>query len=257
MIEIMNKEEMFPPIVYKYRKWNNPFHRRVIENNEVYFSAPKDFDDPLDCNPPVIYPYGHELFIYILNFSYRYNRHFNYVEHVVFASEMYKRSPMAFPEELKEMTKKLDDEFNKRFGVLSLTVDNSNEFLWKNYSNNHEGFCVGFDTRKLFDCVRGGCGFVQYKKELPSIDFAKDSLDEKIIKTVYYKEKKWENENEYRFHKLWPIGESVNRHYKLPRETLVEVVIGANMPSGYKEELINIVKQKHPYARIKNEDGGC
>ena len=61
----MVNDKVFPPIVYKYRKWDNGFHHRIIKNNEVYFSAPKDFEDTLDCNPTVIYPKGHDLFIYL------------------------------------------------------------------------------------------------------------------------------------------------------------------------------------------------
>lgn len=36
-------------IVYKYRDWKNDFHKRVLLNNELYLSTPKDFNDPFDC----------------------------------------------------------------------------------------------------------------------------------------------------------------------------------------------------------------
>ena len=242
-----------PHVVYKYRIWDNHFHRRILENNELYFSDPRDFEDPFDCNPPIKYPEGHSLFIYILNYSLKHNIYMNYVEHIWFSSKMYANSPMAFPDKLKELKKEMDDEFNKHFGVLSLTEDCSNEHLWNEYANNHRGFCVGFDTQKLFDIVKGACGQVQYQSPLPSIDYAKDSLDEKIVKTVYYKEKKWEEEKEYRFHKLWAKNECVNRNVKLFDETIVEVILGKNMAQSDKNSIAQLVKAKYPKAVIKSE----
>jgi len=38
-----------PEIVYKYRDWKNHFHKRLLLNNEIYLSSPKDFNDPFDC----------------------------------------------------------------------------------------------------------------------------------------------------------------------------------------------------------------
>lgn len=250
----MEMKENMPSHVYKYRRWDNNFHKHILENSELFFSDPRDFDDPLDCNPPIDYPKGHDLFIYILNYSFLHNN-YNYVEHVIFASNMYKRSPLAFPDELKKVKEKMDNDFNNHFGVLSLTEDCFNDYMWHEYSNNHEGFCVGFDTQILFDSFKGGCGSVLYKDPLPTIDFAKDSLDVKIFKTVYCKEKKWENEKEFRFHKYWLSEEIVNRNCKFPTNAIVEIIIGKNMSCKYKDDLVNIVKYKYPLAVLREENG--
>lgn len=241
-----------PRCVYKYRRWDNKYHKRIIERNELYFSDPRNFDDPLDCNPPIKYPEGHELFLYILNYSLQHNN-FNCVEHVIFASEMYKRSPMALPTELKKIKEKVDNDFNNHFGVLSLTEECANDYMWKEYSNKHQGFCVGFDTQLLFDSFKGGCGSVLYRTPLPVIDYANDCLDEKILKTVYYKEKKWENEKEFRFHKIWPLGEGVNRNCKFPRNAIKEIIVGRHMPFDYRQEIVKIVKKNihHHYYEKK------
>ena len=36
-------------IVYKYRDWKNPFHKKILQENEIYLAAPKDFNDQFDC----------------------------------------------------------------------------------------------------------------------------------------------------------------------------------------------------------------
>ena len=38
-----------PDIIYKYRSWNNEFHKDVLLKNQVYMSSPEDFNDPFDC----------------------------------------------------------------------------------------------------------------------------------------------------------------------------------------------------------------
>lgn len=242
-----------PSVVYKYRRWDNSYHRRIIDNNEVFFSAPRDFEDPLDCNPPVTYPQGHDLFVFFLNYSLLNNERYNWVEHVLYASNQCKSSPLSIPYELKRIEDNNKDVFNQHFGVLCLTEDPCNEYMWNEYADFHKGFCVGFNTQMLFESVKCGCGPVQYTDPLPYIDFAKDTLDSKIIKTVFYKEKKWENEKEYRFHKMWQKGELVNRNCKLKDYTIVEVVVGKNMTANNKQELKDLVKVKYPNAVLKEE----
>ena len=45
----------FPPILYKYRRWDDLYHKRILENNELYLSSPKHFNDPFDCRIPEDY----------------------------------------------------------------------------------------------------------------------------------------------------------------------------------------------------------
>lgn len=51
-----------PKKLYKYREWDNLYHREILENNMIYLASPSSFEDPLDCNPPIRYPKGQELF---------------------------------------------------------------------------------------------------------------------------------------------------------------------------------------------------
>jgi hypothetical protein len=59
IIETISKktfEEMnLPDTIYKYRNWDDPFHKTIITQQEVYFAKPTSFEDPLDCKNPVRY----------------------------------------------------------------------------------------------------------------------------------------------------------------------------------------------------------
>jgi hypothetical protein len=42
-----------PKTLYKYRDWNNKYHRKLISKQELYFPKPSEFNDPFDGNIPV------------------------------------------------------------------------------------------------------------------------------------------------------------------------------------------------------------
>jgi hypothetical protein len=43
-----------PKIVYKYRgDWNNPYHRKLITEQLMWFAPPKELNDPYDIRTPV------------------------------------------------------------------------------------------------------------------------------------------------------------------------------------------------------------
>ena len=53
-IEEKNFADMeFPPVVYKYRNWNDQNHKTIITQKEVFFASPSSFDDPHDCRIPI------------------------------------------------------------------------------------------------------------------------------------------------------------------------------------------------------------
>lgn len=49
-------EEMdIPPVLYKYRNWDDRYHRRIVKERENYFARPDCFKDPLYCHIPLRY----------------------------------------------------------------------------------------------------------------------------------------------------------------------------------------------------------
>ena len=39
-----------PAKIYKYRNWTNTNHKRLLTDNEIYFSPPHDIDEQHECN---------------------------------------------------------------------------------------------------------------------------------------------------------------------------------------------------------------
>lgn len=249
----MEKQASNHPILYKYRDWNNPYHKRILLENRAFFAAPNSFEDIKDCNVPENFPPLSKLYDLFLERSKKDNSNYSRAEHRKYARYWSKHSPLANPTKLKNEVKIYNDLFfNSRFGILSLTANSENDIMWEKYGNMHTGFCIGFNADILFNVVAGGGGNVLYVDDLPIIDFIKDDFREKHIKNTFYKEKKWEFEQEYRLHKTWKRTISdVERNIEFPINCIVEIILGKNMSEPYKQEIKDIMKSKYPHAKIK------
>ncbi len=115
--------------------------------------------------------------------------------------------------------------------------------MWNEYSENHQGFCVGFDTKKLFKSLGGG-GLVVYDDDLPDI-LPFDSHEVEHFKQVYTKKEKWAFEEEYRTYKFYLQTATVDdRRIKIPKECYNEIIFGARQQESHRQEIISICKEQ-------------
>lgn len=239
-----------PSVLYKYRDWNNPYHQKILIDNKIYFSAPCEFEDKMDCNVPEKFPEKRELYEIFLEKSIKENPSFTKKEHCEFAEYWKENSPLANPEELQSVIDEFNKKFNARFGVLSVTADSENLEMWNKYADFGRGICIGFDTRKLFS-ISGGGGEVIYG-DLPVIDFVNDDFTVKHIKNILFKEEKWSFEKEYRLNKIWPNKiTKEDRNISLPADCIVEIILGKNISKENETEIIDIVKLKYKNVKIR------
>jgi len=47
--------EKYPSILYKYRDWEDDYHKRMLTEDEIFFASSEDFNDPFDCAVPIRY----------------------------------------------------------------------------------------------------------------------------------------------------------------------------------------------------------
>lgn len=204
-------EGKIPEIVYKYRDWNNPFHKNILLHNEIYLASPKDFNDPFDCRIPMNFQ----------NMS-----------------------------EIKMTHEEKQAELSKHYGIFSGSAKWNGILLWSHYANNHQGFCVGFKEEKLRHFggfVR--TGVVMYEKDFPEIKYKKEeSRQEKLHRIVIQtttKSEEWAYEEEYRLIKVFveqPL--SFERCVQIPNDIFFDVTLGINISVENKEEIIEVCRQK-------------
>lgn len=234
-----------PELLYKYRSWKDKFHKEILTDQIVFMSAPTSFEDSMDCKLQKRYDLITEEEIYnkYLMDSKRNNPNWSRQQHRKFARDWSKKSPIRDKKGIQEKQKTHFNEFDKRFGVLSLTSNQTRLEMWEKYADSHSGFCVGFDSRKMFKYLGGG-GMVNYYEELPNI-LPSDSFEVEHFKQIYSKESKWSFEQEYRTHKFYPSGASISdRRTKLPKECYKEIIFGSNLSLEQRKEIIEICKSQ-------------
>jgi|GEM_PF-1885205 len=243
-----------PEILYKYRNFVNENHIRVLTDFEIFFAAPSSFEDRYDCKIPIRYELltNQEIFEKYLYDSHKRNLSFNRRQHREWAKEWTRKSPI---KNKARLLKYRDDEFiefDKRIGVLSLTANNSSLPMWNKYSENQTGFCVGFDSKKLFRFLGGGSA-VQYYKELPTIrpnPWHPPDLQNYL--RIYSKLENWEFEEEYRT-MIFGDGELTvdSRKRKLETDVYKEIILGDKITKENKELIEEITHDKFPNVEIK------
>lgn len=229
----------FPELIYKYRIWNDNYQKTILSERKVFLAPPTSFEDKKDCKLFVRYDLMTNLDIYkkYLESSKNKNPSWTKEQHKKHALKWTTNSPLKNKKSIKKQQEEHFREFDKRFGVLSLTANNSNLTMWNKYSNYGTGFCVGFDSEILFQRLGGGSE-VKYCSKLPDI-YHNDPFMIEHYKQVFSKEEKWSNEEEYRTYKFYENPASVSdRQIVVPVEAYREIIFGWNTTEQDEDEII-------------------
>ncbi len=248
-------EGKIPEIVYKYRDWNNPFHKNILLHNEIYLASPKDFNDPFDCRIPINFQV----------LSDEEKEKFK-VEIVI---QQIQKNPGAgdiLASKLNDLDERMNDiekfqegyeefyfnQIDTNYGIFSLSKTFKGILLWSHYSNNHQGFCVGFREEKLRESCSfiARTGIVSYETNFPRIKpKVRETFEEKLTRIhvqTTTKSKDWEYEEEYRLIKVFERKpQSFERCFQLPNEVFSEVILGIDISPKNKEEIIYVCKIKN------------
>src|SRR5580704_3964607 len=146
-----------PPSVYKYRNWADPNHRSILVNCEAWFSHPFDLNDSEDIRPKMVFDKS--------EFDYP-----EYFEKMVASAGMNteRENRVRAENKLEEMkadpnllVSNAENYYRERsnfdkIGIFSTAMGELNEHVWKEYSSDHSGFCLGFNTIELCRQMKSG-----------------------------------------------------------------------------------------------------
>ena len=251
--DFINLDQDLPRYVYKYRTWQDENNKKVLKKHELFLASPCQFDDPMDCNLEEQLPKGDKLFKFFVEDCLKKNPEKGFEEIVEYANYWCVHSPMANEEKIKVLMQETKNLHDKIFGVLSLTLRYDNDYMWENYGNNFQGYCMGFDTTMLIKTeLFGTGGTVRYDKELPLIDFINDDLETKLEKNIFHKKKNpYEKEEEYRLAKTWSHGVSIQeRVMTIPIDCVAQIIIGKNAEENVKKEIYDIHRKMYPNVEL-------
>jgi len=179
------KTNQFPRFLYKYRDFGE-FTNDIIINSQFYFSPPKSFNDPFDCN---------------LFFKEFYSRK----EIDKYKNDFLIRNPDIDPKILDNHFNGNEDTFYCKLkesksqlientGILSLSKNYKSITMWSHYSKNHEGLVFELDVKKDYSFFYM-FGIVDYIEEYELLSFSEDPKKELCnLFTTKYIDWKYEEE---------------------------------------------------------------
>ncbi|NBB31825.1 DUF2971 domain-containing protein [Cellulophaga sp. BC115SP] len=249
-----NVKELAPKVVYKYRAdWNNPLHKEMVTNQNLWFANPKDLNDLFDIRIPLQFDYSEvdsPLFYDKLKKDYLYQH-----QSIILLGEtienicreqlkLIKNNPKTYFE--KSYMELRESILFDRYGIFSCTINELSEVMWAHYGANNTGFAIGFKTDELAEALQPDVGFgqVYYSDEVMKHSFIYNDLY-KELSLFLRKSSQWEYEQEFRFYTMNPNGIE-NRAMKYPIPCVAEFILGAKFPSRIKQEFIDTVQAIFP-----------
>lgn len=259
--ENQNPPEDFPKILYKYRNWEFDFHKRILENNELYLSSPKNFNDPFDCRiEENFYSLNNDELItkYIEKIQKDNSDYF--IANKISVEKDFMRILSMLKSDISkvhtDMNRKLFEMQDIHYGVLSMSTKWNSILMWGHYGNKHEGFCIGFYEEKLRNSHKfGRGGLVKYKNKFPNINPLTTLLDKAFTQT-HYKAKKWKYEHEFRMSNTFfpKVPNETDRTVILSDDSIAEVILGLNISKEHQYMITEIASKKNiPIYKICKE----
>jgi len=210
---IINLDEKSFSEGFKYLK-------KLLENGEINFSKPAKFNDPFDCCPA----------------------HLNDVP------------DNAFPHAIGASINQTMQSFTSKIhGVVCLTRHSDKMLMWSHYGDQHRGVCVGFDTELLIDNSPKNSKGNRLFEQIVEVVYTVDRPINGDSKMFYKKSKEWKDEDEYRIISTMQEGSPAwgPGTWNIPKNAIKEIIIGARLPTPYKEEINNWVKFNRPDVEVK------
>lgn len=236
-------------MLYKFRSWiDDGFSKRILTDNEVFFSSASRFNDPYDTTIPFRYnpkeltpPNILRKLIQVGHLNYP---HLSETEVFALAIEKQASRDYSKVDNLCAVDTDIRNSVYNTFGALSLTTDRRNELMWSHYSNSHRGICIGLDNVALFNASRGIIGPVMYSDEVPIMSLF-GPQDEFLLRLFYTKKTRWAYEKEIRL--IYPKADTA---VKISTSAVKEIIMGCKISDIDKLEIIELKNTIFPHCKL-------
>lgn len=238
-----------PSITYKYRRWGNADHKRMLSHAEIHFSRPLDMDGGSELKYRVANQQIGDWHLYYKSIVRKHFPDATEEELIVNATNMMrdmldedkKRAPILIEEIIQE--------HNEEWGALPLGATPTNSHLWEFFAQSGTGFSVGIVPKKIVTGPLFWGGDVLYYSNGMAPEFRFPSVDKQTYSTdttnvLLSLPQSVADEREYRIYKYGPG--SIN----CEKEAIQEVIVGYAMPQKTAKELAKIVATNLPDAKI-------
>ncbi len=246
--------DKFPQVIYKYRDWSISHHRKSLFNCEIWFSAPKQLNDPYDIRIPIQFDYReveHPDFIKsiqkVMPFVYPEARPGSYEYKIISENfhELIKESPKSWFEKNLELLR--ENEMFDVYGVFSASNSCLLALMWGYYANGGQGICLGFDPNEIKRALKCGFGNAMYIGT-PIVHSLLKGVQVFDILHLFIKGEAWSHEEEFRV--ITFVENDTERLIRLPPKALKKVILGYKISDEDKSEVIRCLKDVY-HSQVK------
>ncbi len=241
--------------LYHWQPFDEERLRPLLEQNLLYCSSPRDFNDPWDCRPffntDILKDLGERSI------------------HTAWAVDLCRRktnmsgidiAKMIFSLEhdvdkateiIQNLSNELTDTIAEKHRIYCLGTDIQNQLMWSHYADRHRGICLQYDLSNEVMCVAQKC---DYTSTFP-LTKAYDDIEEVGLQMLLTKSAAWTYENEYRlittesnFANDQDLLISINGFLALPDGVLKAIIVGCE---GDLSRIKNFVHAINPNIEVK------
>lgn len=251
-------------ITYKYL----PIERlSYLSDGLLRFTPPRDLNDPFECFP--ILPTKEEIISIIKIVAERNIKSFekeklSKKEKIRILSEYTRKYKSEITAVRKDEPNNFGEKFfnqaitnlNTKIGVFSLSRRWDSTLMWAHYTNSHKGYCIGFNKNSEFFKPKGNPLDPTFM--IQSVEYGDDRIKVPVEegvkinpKILLTKAKDWQYEEEERIISLLSLSnKTINSDpynidlFKIPHDTISEIIVGANILASGFETIYEFCKEK-------------
>lgn len=237
----MKERNPLPPIIYKYSKLDEYFFQLLIKN-EFWFSEPKAFNDPYDCN--ICFAEKAPESEQEIKENYFLPSDF---DRDIFKGKSEQEIGEIFESKARTEAYKENDYLKQikqqahNAGICCFSATHNNLLMWSHYADSHRGVCIGYSSNELLQSF-GEINWVKYGNKFPEIK-SLESFPKREVMTT--KSEDWAYEKELR------IIASPQAH-PFKRDAVKELIFGLNTPASQIRAIMALIFQlDYKYVDIK------
>jgi len=213
-------------MIYRYID-SNLKKLATVKRNQIWMSSPEDFNDPFDCNFPIMDNFSAEDFEKIMELGGK-RLCKSPPEREVFLS--------ATENDKRRFIQNCVAEFRSRiasFGVCCFSEVWNSILMWSHYADKHQGICLGYENKGFEEQHPGVLNKVRYSTHYPDVRLGQIHRDFNRMLEIYLLTKSvdWRYEREWRL----IITEEACRKRVPSQLPLKEVIFGVKIDPNRRD----------------------
>jgi hypothetical protein len=234
--------------LYHYQPFDKPERlARMFTEGTIYFSRPREFNDPWDCRPcfsksGLRDPEEYERTVLWFVNSDRKNTSLPEAEHLRREKEL-RSNPKLVEWMIDQTTYEMEQAIQNQYRVYCLSTHPDSTLMWSHYADSFKGICLEFSVQNELFC---GSLQVEYIGGYPAFSVSATN-DDANIQPLLTKSDVWHYESEFRViaserpFVFEGVPTTDQGFLLLPHGALKSVIIGSLMPERDRELVRSIV----------------